>query len=97
MTEQTESPVVKLRKPVKLDGVDYTELTLRELTVNEIGAFQKQHGKKDPIDKDKAYFGLVCGVPSEVIGMLGQRDYNALSEANQDFLYGDQASVTADD
>lgn len=71
---------VKLLKPVTLDGLEHKELTLRELTVNEIIAHEKSHGAKVPAESDKHFFALSCGVPPELIGELGSRDWQRLKQ-----------------
>lgn len=84
----TES--VKLKCPVTQDGVTYEELSIRELTVAEMIAFNKAHGNKDSgFERDSYYFALVCGVPREVLLQMKQRDWNSLLAEHQRFLYGD--------
>lgn len=69
---------LKLTKPVSMDGQEFTELTLRELTVDEIIAHEKSHGQKVVPENDKFFYALSCGVPPELIGKLGSRDWQRL-------------------
>jgi hypothetical protein len=69
---------VKLLSPVTVDGEKITELTLRELTVDENIALQERHGEQSAIKQDKYFFAMSCGVAPEVIGSLKQRDWTRL-------------------
>lgn len=80
------SLTLKLIKPVSLDGQEFAELTLRELTVDEIIAHEKSHGTKVPAESDKHFFALSCGVPPELIGKLGSRDWQRLKQRHWDTL-----------
>lgn len=71
---------VKLIKPRSLDGQEFTDLTLRELSVDEIIAHEKTHGQKLVIESDKFFFALSCGVPPELIGKLCDRDWKRLKQ-----------------
>lgn len=69
---------IKLLSPVKFDGVEYTHLTIKELTVAENLAIQKQHGSKIPYEQDVYFFALSCGVSPDVILALKGRDWNRI-------------------
>lgn len=70
---------VKLLRPVKgADGTTTDALTLRELTVDENIALERQGAGKGPLEQDKAFFALSCGVSPDVIGSMGQRDWTRL-------------------
>ena len=70
---------ITLKTPVAgSDGVQVAALTLRELTVDENIALERQGNGKGPLEQDKAFFAMSCGVPPDVIGKLGQRDWTRL-------------------
>ena len=70
---------VKLEKPVTgADGVRVTELTLRELTVDENIVLERSNAGKGALEQDKAFFAMSCGVAPDVIGKMGQRDWTRL-------------------
>jgi len=69
---------VNLLTPVNVDGLEITELTLRELCVDEEIALAKTHGEKFGIEQDKYFFATSCGVSPEVIGKLKRRDWTRL-------------------
>lgn len=70
---------VTLLKPVTgADGVQVTALTLRELTVDENIALERQGAGKGALEQDKAFFAMSCGVAPDVIGKMGQRDWTRL-------------------
>lgn len=70
--------ILKLITPVKVDAVSYSELSLRELVVDEIIALESQGVGKTTTAQDRDYFALSCGVPPDVIGKLGSRDWDRL-------------------
>jgi hypothetical protein len=70
---------LKLSRPVKgPDGGTTSELTLRELTVDENIALERQSTGKGTLEQDKAFFAMSCGVSPDVIGAMGQRDWMRL-------------------
>lgn len=69
---------LKLLKPVTVDGETHQHLVLRELTVDEIILLDKQNGSKPVSEQDKYFYAMSCGVVPDVIGQLGQRDWNRL-------------------
>lgn len=69
---------VKLLTPVTVDGETTTTLVLRELTVDEIILLDKQNASKPMNEQDKYFYAQSCGVVPDVIGKLGQRDWNRL-------------------
>lgn len=70
---------VKLGAAVKaVDGSMVESLTLRELTVDENIVLERHGGGKGPLEQDKAFFAMSCGVDPDVIGKLGQRDWTRL-------------------
>ena len=66
---------LKLKKAVIVDGHEYAELTLNELTVGENIALERDHSGKGPAEQDMYFFAKSCRVPPEVISGMGQRDY----------------------
>ena len=77
MAEQNYT--VKLLKSVTGDdGAKHDALTLRELTVDENIALERQGNGKGTLEQDKAFFAMSCGVPPDVIGKMGQRDWTRL-------------------
>lgn len=80
MSEKKElSLTIELLVPVKgADGFETTELTMRELTVDENIVLERQGAGKGPLENDKAFFAMCCGVSPDVIGKLGQRDWRRL-------------------
>lgn len=85
-----ENLTVQLRAPVEFDGERITELTMRELTVDEIIALQKAHGGKMVAEFDKHYFAVMCGVAPQVIGKLGDRDWRRLKLRYAETLGNDE-------
>lgn len=72
---------VKLQKPVTTsDGQVTTELTFRELTVDELIIVERQSAGKGDIEQDKILYAMSCGVSPEVIGKVGQRDWVRLRQ-----------------
>lgn len=71
---------VKLKKPVTVDGHEYAELTLNELTVGENIALEREHSTKGMAEQDMYFFAKTCRVPPEVISGMGLRDYGRLKE-----------------
>ena len=69
---------ITLKTPVTVDGQTVTSLTLRELTVDEQIALEQSHKNKGPLEQDKHFFALSCGVAPGVIGALGSRDWTRL-------------------
>lgn len=77
--KQKPSLTVILEKPVTgTDGIETKELTLHELTVDENIALERDGISKGPLEQDKAFFAMSCGVAPDVIGKLGQRDFTRL-------------------
>ena len=74
-----EDLTITLKTPVTgSDGIRVDALTLRELTVDENIALERQGNGKGPLEQDKAFFAMSCGVAPDVIGKLGQRDWTRL-------------------
>ena len=70
---------LKLNRPVKTgDGITTHELTMRELTVAENVALEHQSAGKGTLEQDVAFFAMSCGVSTEVIMGMGQRDWTRL-------------------
>lgn len=92
-----ENLTYNLKSPVVMDGMTYDHLTLNELTVDEMVAFNKSHGTKTLMEQDKFYFAMMCQVSPDVIGKLKQRDWNGLRKHYKDTLGNDeQDSETLD-
>lgn len=79
-------PPLRLFSPVEFDSVRYDELSLRELTVDEMIALEKSTGNKLVIEQDKAFYSLTCGVPPQVIGNMKSRDWVRLKNYYWDKL-----------
>ena len=70
---------IQLQKPVTgADGIKVASLTLRELTVDENIVLERSGAGKGALEQDKAFFAMSCGVPPDVIGKMGQRDWMRL-------------------
>jgi Phage tail assembly chaperone proteins, E, or 41 or 14 len=74
----SENLTVKLKKPVTVDGQEYASLTMRELSVDDTILLERQNKDKGPVEQDKAFFAMSCGVVPEVIGKMGSRDWTRL-------------------
>jgi hypothetical protein len=75
---------IPLRKSISLgagdDAVVYTEIPLREPTVDEITRFLKKNQKDDPIGSIKFLITVISGVPAPVIEKMGATDYYKAQE-----------------
>lgn len=68
-----------LSKPVRIQtGEVFDSLTLRELTVAENVALEKQAAGKGTLEQDVSFFAMSCGVSPDVILGMGQRDWTRL-------------------
>ena len=79
--EQIEGVVLELSRPVEMDGVPTTELTVNAPTPDDIIASEsrKQRGKDTDTERSIAVFSRACGVAPEVIKKLHIRDYTRLA------------------
>lgn len=77
--DQPEEKLLKLRKPVRIKGDDttYTELSLREPTVDELDRAQKADTN---IGIAANLICFVAGVPLLVVKGMGQRDFQEANE-----------------
>lgn len=74
-----ENLTLTLTQPVTgPDGIKTTELTLRELTVDENIALERKGAGLGTLEQDKAFFAMSCGVAPAVIGAMKQRDWTRL-------------------
>ena len=82
--DQVEFPIqYTLLTPITVDGSPCEELTIREPTVADIEASDKD---KDSLKKTLRLLSLVCEVAPDDVRRLGTRDYARLSDTVASFL-----------
>lgn len=76
--------VIELAKPITLKGggddTVYTEIVLREPTLEELSLFIKKAQKENAVDSMRFLIGMVSGVPVGVLNKIGVRDFYAAQE-----------------
>ena len=79
--EQIEGVVLELTRPVEMDGVPTSELTVNSPTPADIigSESRRQRGKDTDTERSVALFAKACGVAPEVIQSLHIRDYSRLA------------------
>lgn len=83
-SDDGESVVITLKKPIKVDGQKVETLTMREPTVLD----QKlaQSNTKTNVDMETQLFANLCGIPSDVVNGMKLSNYNRLQIAYSSFL-----------
>lgn len=69
---------VTLKKPIEFDGEKVTELTLHELTVDELIEQEERYSGKGLNTQDKYAIAKSARVSHELIGKLKQSDWQRL-------------------
>lgn len=91
----TEKPftVIPLRYPFRWNGLTISEITIRALTVQEIGHFMDGLPDQDAYQRTDLY-GAMCGLPGDVIRALCGVDGRRVTDACFDFLLpGDEGGT----
>jgi len=74
-----ETLTIELAKAITLGGggddTVYTEIMLREPSLDELSRFIKKAQKETAIDSMRYLIGLVTGVPLPVLDKIGVRDF----------------------
>lgn len=83
-----DSATIDLWFPVefKEEARTISELTMRELSVNEIIEVEKSEGVAGPTEYDRLLFSKMCNVPVSVIGLLKGRDWRRLKDKYNETL-----------
>jgi hypothetical protein len=76
--ENNMDTTLKLLTPVVVEDETVSELTLRELSVDELLAQEKTHGSKSILEQDIHSYALMTGYSPKVIRALKQRDWMRL-------------------
>jgi len=75
---------IELRKPVTLgkgaEAVVYSELPMREPTLDEISQFVKKNKTESEIESIKFMISIVSGVPLPVVGKIGASEFHKAQE-----------------
>ncbi len=77
---------LKLLTPISDDGLEITQLVLRELTVAEVIALDKSHAGKSQEEQNIFFFAMACGVSPKVIQSLFHRDWIRLKSKHWEFM-----------
>lgn len=75
---------IELQTPVKMAGVDVSELTMRAPKVRDMIAVRKIPGSD--VEQEVALFANLCQVTPAAIEELDMRDYKKLQDAYSGFL-----------
>lgn len=78
------SATVTLQHPVKVQGQDYTSLTMRRPKVKDEKAARR--AGKDPADHEVRLIANLCEVVPDVIEELDLADYKAVQDAYRGFF-----------
>lgn len=83
-SDDGESMVITLKKPIEVDGQKVETLTMREPTVLD----QKlaQNNAKTNVDMETQLFANLCGIPSDVVNTMKLSNYQRLQTAYSSFL-----------
>lgn len=76
---------IKLQYPVKIDGTEYTELTMRRSKVKDRLLVANMQNKSDE-EKEILLFANLCEVSPEVIRELDEADYPAVQKVYMNFF-----------
>jgi hypothetical protein len=76
MQEEKSIPLIK---PVEFNGQMYAEMPLREPTAAELSKATRAGGDNN-VDVAISLISQIAGVPTKVVGMLGQRDFQACND-----------------
>ncbi len=76
---------IKLQYPVTIDGVSYTELTMRRSKVKDRLVVAAMKDKTDE-EKEILLFANLCEVAPDVIRELDEADYPAVQKVYMDFF-----------
>jgi hypothetical protein len=76
---------IKLQYPIKIDGTEYTELTMRRSKVRDRLAVANMQGKSDE-EKEILLFANLCEVSPEVIRELDEADYPEVQKVYMSFF-----------
>lgn len=82
--KNTDKTIIKLKKPITVDGVPFSSLEMREPTVADQLAAQKQTGTD--AEQELAMIANLCMVKPEDLHQLTLRDYRAVQEAFAGFF-----------
>ena len=75
---------IKLKHPIKVDGVEIQELTMRRPKVRDQIAAEKGGGSD--AEKELRMFANLCEITPQSLEEMDMVDYKALQEAYVDFL-----------
>lgn len=76
---------IKLQYPVKIDGIEYTELTMRRSKVKDRLLVANMQNKSDE-EKEILLFANLCEVSPEVIRELDEADYPSVQKVYMNFF-----------
>ena len=77
--------IIKLQHPVTVDGVSYSELTMRRSKVKDRLAVANMKDKSDE-EKEILLFANLCEVSPDVIRELDESDYPAVQKVYMGFF-----------
>ena len=69
---------VPLWRPVEVDGVRYSSVSLRELTVEENLELEKAGASRSSFEQDIHYFAKMAGKPASFMTQLKERDWKRI-------------------
>jgi hypothetical protein len=84
---------IKLQYPVTIDGVSYSELSMRRSRVKDRLAVANMKDKSDE-EKEILLFANLCEVSPDVIRDLDESDYPAVQKVYMSF-FGSAATTAA--
>lgn len=86
----SDTLTIHLRKPLELAGQTWTEITLREPTVEEYDRAQQL--AKSNVQISTHLIFLITGVPLAAVGKMGMRDFTRAADFIAGFMEGGPAT-----